>query len=115
MYSLYTPPAYGTSQTIVHRCANAYIQSIKDGSTITVYLYNAINHNLFAFVHTQTKELVGVLNGSSISANCEVVISPPAVYLQGVAASIRPDIAISAQVYMYCVISMHTYCGMFLQ
>eukprot|EP00953_Heterococcus_sp_UTEX-ZZ885_P026456 14279-Heterococcus_DN1.PRE.8 len=45
----------------------------------------------------QTKELVGVLNGSSISANCEVVVSPPAVYLQGVAASIRPDIAISAQ------------------
>jgi hypothetical protein len=109
MYSVYTPPAYGVSQTIVHRCANAYMQSIKDGSTTTVYLYNAINHHLFAFVHTQTQELVGVLNGSSISANCEVVISPPAVYLQGVAASIRPDIAISAQVCMDILYDIYTY------
>src|SRR5687768_1057599 len=49
----------------------------------------------------QTRELVGVLNGSSITSTCEVVVCPPALYLQGVAARIRPDIAVSAQV---CVI-----------
>jgi hypothetical protein len=44
-----------------------------------------------------------------MSSNCEVVISPPAVYLQGVAASIRPDIALSAQVCVYYHFLIHTY------
>ncbi|KAG5191075.1 triosephosphate isomerase/glyceraldehyde-3-phosphate dehydrogenase [Tribonema minus] len=45
----------------------------------------------------QTKELVGILNASSLASDTEVVISPPSLYLQSVASSIRPDVAVSSQ------------------
>lgn len=42
----------------------------------------------------QVDELVGVLNGSSITSNAEVVVAPPAVYLQGVSQKIRSDVKV---------------------
>jgi glyceraldehyde 3-phosphate dehydrogenase len=45
----------------------------------------------------QVDELVGMLNSASLSSSTEVVVSPPALYLQSAASGLRPDVAVSAQ------------------
>eukprot|EP00545_Synedropsis_sp_CCMP1620_P013368 CAMPEP_0119014462 /NCGR_PEP_ID=MMETSP1176-20130426/9783_1 /TAXON_ID=265551 /ORGANISM="Synedropsis recta cf, Strain CCMP1620" /LENGTH=614 /DNA_ID=CAMNT_0006967649 /DNA_START=18 /DNA_END=1862 /DNA_ORIENTATION=+ len=45
----------------------------------------------------QVKELVSMLNQSSLTSQTEVVICPPQVYLQGVSGELRPDIGVGAQ------------------
>ncbi|CAN0351172.1 unnamed protein product [Ascophyllum nodosum] len=46
---------------------------------------------------SKVDELVGVLNGSNITSNTEVVVAPPVLYLQGVAGKIRDDVKVAAQ------------------
>ncbi|CAM9208302.1 unnamed protein product [Chrysoparadoxa australica] len=45
----------------------------------------------------EVDELVALLNKSNISTATEVVVAPPALYLQGVASKIRPDVAVASQ------------------
>ncbi|KAK8805725.1 hypothetical protein WA158_002381 [Blastocystis sp. Blastoise] len=45
----------------------------------------------------QVKNIVGYLNAGTLSNDTEVVIAPPAAYLSATAATIRPDVAVSAQ------------------
>lgn len=42
----------------------------------------------------QVDELVGVLNGSNITSNTEVVVAPPSVYLHGVSQKLRGDVKV---------------------
>ena len=44
-----------------------------------------------------TKDLVSILNQSSLTKNTEVVVCPSQVHLQSVASTIRPDVAVGAQ------------------
>lgn len=45
-------------------------------------------------VSRQVDELVGILNGSNVSSATEVVVAPPAVYLQGVSSKLRGDVKV---------------------
>lgn len=46
---------------------------------------------------SQVKDLVSMLNQSTLSADTEVVVCPSQLYVQGVANDIRPDVSVGAQ------------------
>ena len=45
----------------------------------------------------QINDLVSMLNNSNVDADTEVVCAPPALYVQGVAATLRKDFGVAAQ------------------